>query len=123
MNDLEHTPQPATDTAAVLDPDVRFLLANERTLLAWVRTALALLAGGIALIHFGEPSALQVGFGITAMLLGATMATLGYVRYRAADRAIRAAQLPAAGFGPTVQVIGVVLFALAVAAIEINSVL
>ena len=28
----------------MLDPDVRFLLANERTLLAWVRTALAVLA-------------------------------------------------------------------------------
>jgi putative membrane protein len=32
------------------DPlDYRFSLANERTFLAWVRTSLALLAGGIAL--------------------------------------------------------------------------
>ncbi|RDH77359.1 DUF202 domain-containing protein [Mycolicibacterium moriokaense] len=30
------------------DPDYRFSLANERTFLAWIRTALALLAGGVA---------------------------------------------------------------------------
>jgi putative membrane protein len=29
-------------------PDYRFSLANERTFLAWIRTALALVAGGIA---------------------------------------------------------------------------
>lgn len=31
------------------DPDPRFTLANERTFLAWTRTSLAFLAGGIAL--------------------------------------------------------------------------
>src|SRR3954470_20484811 len=30
-------------------PDHRFSLANERTFLAWVRTSLAMLAGGVAL--------------------------------------------------------------------------
>ena len=30
------------------DPDYRFSMANERTFLAWIRTALALVAGGIA---------------------------------------------------------------------------
>jgi putative membrane protein len=30
------------------DPDYRFSLANERTFLAWIRTALALNAGGLA---------------------------------------------------------------------------
>lgn len=36
---------PSHDTS---DIDYRFSLANERTFLAWIRTALALLAGGIA---------------------------------------------------------------------------
>jgi putative membrane protein len=31
------------------EPDYRFTLANERTFLAWIRTALALLAGGVLL--------------------------------------------------------------------------
>ena len=34
--------------AAGHDPDYRFSLANERTFLAWIRTALALNAGGLA---------------------------------------------------------------------------
>ena len=31
-------------------PDYRFSLANERTFLAWIRTALGFLAAGVALI-------------------------------------------------------------------------
>ena len=32
--------------------DYRFILANERTFLAWMRTALGLVAGGVALDQF-----------------------------------------------------------------------
>lgn len=124
MHDPETARSPqATDTAAVLDPDVRFLLANERTLLAWIRTALTCLAGGIVLLHIGGSPGVQASFGVTAMVLGAIMAAVGYVRYRAADRAIRAARLPAPGYGPVVQVVGVVVFALAVAALGVSGVL
>lgn len=34
------------------EPDPRFTLANERTFLAWIRTSLALLAGGVAVEAF-----------------------------------------------------------------------
>jgi putative membrane protein len=37
------------------EPDPRFTLANERTFLAWIRTSLAFLAGGIALEAFAVP--------------------------------------------------------------------
>lgn len=33
-------------------PDYRFTLANERTFLAWVRTALAMMAAGVAVVQF-----------------------------------------------------------------------
>lgn len=33
------------------DPDYRFTLANERTFLAWIRTALGMLAGAVALVY------------------------------------------------------------------------
>lgn len=36
------------------EPDPRFTLANERTFLAWIRTALALLASGIAIEAFTQ---------------------------------------------------------------------
>ena len=34
------------------EPDPRFTLANERTFLAWIRTSLAMVAGGIAVEAF-----------------------------------------------------------------------
>ena len=42
------------------EPDVRFTLANERTYLAWIRTSLALIGGGLAasqLIDFQSEAA------------------------------------------------------------------
>ena len=39
------------------EPDARFSLANERTFLAWIRTALALIAAGVALEAFVLPIA------------------------------------------------------------------
>ena len=53
------------------EPDYRFTLANERTYLAWIRTALALIAGGVAVVQlvpeFGFPIArLVIGLALTA---------------------------------------------------------
>jgi hypothetical protein len=43
------------------DPDYRFSLANERTFLAWIRTALAILAGAVLLKQFATlPSTLPI---------------------------------------------------------------
>lgn len=74
------------------DPDYRFTLANERTFLAWIRTALALLAGGVLLHQFAtglEPriamTVIAVGLGVVSTVLS----LIAYTRWRANEVAMR----------------------------------
>ena len=82
------------------EPDYRFSLANERTLLAWVRTALALDVAGLGVIRFAPALGWAGGrelVGGVLVLFGAATAWSGYRRFLATDRAIRAGDpLPAA---------------------------
>ncbi|MFF8832819.1 YidH family protein [Streptomyces sp. NPDC015131] len=52
-------------------PDYRFSLANERTFLAWIRTALALVGGGFAVDQFLPDLRWGVRVGMALALLGA----------------------------------------------------
>lgn len=100
-----------------LDVDVRFLLANERTLLAWVRTSLTIQAGGIALtaLHHNQPV-----LGIAVLLLGVFVALIGYHRYRAADTSIRSGQQPATGGTAALQLSGIVAIAVVIALAQVT---
>jgi putative membrane protein len=73
------------------DPDFRFSLANERTFLAWVRTSLALLAGGVALdaVDIDGPEGLQTAVSVGLLVLGLLGATAAWVRWAATERAMR----------------------------------
>lgn len=95
-----------------LDPDARFLLANERTFLAWVRTSLAVMVGGIALAQLGHNSDAKNVVGMVVIVLGGFMALVGYLRFRAADRAIREGRLPMTGHEPLIQASGIAVVAL-----------
>lgn len=100
-----------------LDVDARFLLANERTLLAWIRTSLAVIAGGIALIALHKNHG-YIGAIVSA--LGAATTLMGYHRYRAADKAIRAGKLPPSGIGATAEVAMIVVTALLLAVAQLT---
>ena len=87
-------------------PDYRFTLANERTLLAWLRTALALVAGGVAVATYAPDLGVRWGSAVVALglvLSGLAVAVLGYRRWRGNEAAIRAGRpLPASWLMPTV---------------------
>lgn len=73
------------------EPDPRFTLANERTYLAWVRTSVACMAGGIAFDAFvvSAPDALRSTAGIGLVLIGIFCVVSGYRRWMLNERALR----------------------------------
>jgi putative membrane protein len=75
------------------EPDPRFTLANERTFLAWSRTALALVAAGLAIVQLlppfhGVPLGRHV-LGIPLIVLGAVVAVAAYVEMTRNQAAMR----------------------------------
>ncbi|WP_199589353.1 YidH family protein [Blastococcus sp. TF02A-26] len=89
------------------EPDPRASLANERTFLAWIRTALALAAGGVALEALDLPVAggLRLSAAVLLTTLGAGTPVLAWFRWAAVERALRLRQpLPASLLGPVVAV-------------------
>jgi putative membrane protein len=99
------------------EPDPRFSLANERTFLAWIRTALALLAGAAAVhvieldISTGAARAISAGMGLAGMLC-AVNAWWGWTRI---ERALRTAQPLPSNVGGAALTVLVVLAAIVVA--------
>lgn len=101
------------------EPDPRFTLANERTFLAWVRTALAMLAGGVALHALEVPGTpwLRTTLAVVLVLFGALVTVFALVRWARVERAMRMrAPLPGFGLGVVMTLavlIGAVLLAVA----------
>jgi inner membrane protein YidH len=103
------------------DPDPRFTLANERTYLAWMRTATAFVASGLGLEAFGgDLLAPAIHSAMAALLLvaGGVIAIASFVHWISAERALRADRtLPVPVMAP---VVGVVLIICAtVLAVEV----
>jgi putative membrane protein len=74
------------------EPDVRFTYANERTFLAWNRTALALIATGVAATQFLPKLEVTWGrrlLGLPLVALGAVVAAESFRQWRANERAMR----------------------------------
>lgn len=72
-------------------PDYRFSLANERTFLAWIRTALALVGGGFAVDQFlpGLRWGVRVGLAVALLAAGALCALRAVNHWVRCERAMR----------------------------------
>ncbi|MDN5756002.1 MAG: YidH family protein [Arthrobacter sp.] len=74
------------------EPDPRFTLANERTFLAWIRTSLAFLAGGIALEAFAFdafPTDLRKAISILVICLGLLISAGAVFRWLRIESSMR----------------------------------
>lgn len=72
--------------------DARFTLAAERTVLAWIRTALGFIAGGVAIVYVApdlRESWLEAVLGAVMVLLGCAIAITGGLRWRRTTRVLR----------------------------------
>ncbi len=103
------------------EPDARFSLANERTFLAWIRTAIALLVAGLAVAQFFESrsEATRMVIALPLVLIGAVIALRSYSGWEAKERALRLGEpLPSSSLprllGIAVGVIAIVAAVLAV---------
>ena len=76
-------------------PDYRFSLANERTFLAWIRTALGFLAAGVGLDQLAPDFATPLIREVLALLLcliAGVLAIYGYLRWLRNEKAMRLKQ-------------------------------
>jgi putative membrane protein len=94
-------------------PDYRFSLANERTFLAWIRTALALVGGGFAVDQFLPDLrwGVRVGMAIALLAVGGACALRAVNHWVRCERAMRRGEdLPVSRF-PVLLGVGVGLVA------------
>ena len=77
------------------DPDPRFSYANERTFLAWCRTALALMTAGLAITQLLPPFDVPGGrriIGLPLIAAGIVLAGGGLLQWLRTERAMRLGQ-------------------------------
>ncbi|WP_027501310.1 YidH family protein [Rhodococcus sp. UNC363MFTsu5.1] len=86
--------------AEIERPDERFTLASERTFLAWMRTSLGFLAGGIAMVHLVPDFStgwVRTLLGLVLILLAVAASLVGMRRWLQVRHALeRGAPMPEA---------------------------
>ncbi|MEV6349379.1 DUF202 domain-containing protein [Actinoplanes sp. NPDC051851] len=112
---------PARATTVGSQPDYRFSLANERTFLAWIRTGLALIAGGLACAQFLPPlpiARLREVISVALLVLGGLVALRAVDHWARTERAMRlGTDLPKSRFPAVLAIVVAVGAVLLVAAV------
>ncbi|MBH0775373.1 YidH family protein [Nocardia bovistercoris] len=103
------------------DIDYRFTLANERTFLAWMRTSLGLLAGGVAVETLVQPfhmAGLRRAVSMSCLVLAVVVAVGAYLHWRRVRAAMYSGEsLPGTLLVPILSVGVTVVAVLACAAV------
>ena len=107
------------------EPDARFTFANERTFLAWSRTALALVVAGLAIAQLlppfpGVPAGRHV-LAIPLIVLGAAISLISYHEWRRNQRALRLKHPLPRSLLPRILAISIAVMAAAAVAIVLVS--
>ena len=102
-------------------PTARDHLANERTLLAWIRTAITVVGLGFIVDRLaaqGQATPIETWAGIALVLFGAVLAMVGGYTYVRGER-----DLNAGTYKPTVTLYVVLVAAIAVVAVAVAALL
>jgi putative membrane protein len=107
------------------EPDARFTFANERTFLAWSRTALALVVAGLAIVQLLPPFA-GVPWGrhviaIPLIVLGAVISVTSYLELQRTQRALRRSKPLPRSLLPAILAGSIAALALLAAALVLTS--
>jgi len=119
------TPDADRDGTDGTEPDARFTLANERTFLAWSRTALALVVAGLGVAQLLPPfPGVPWGRSVIAtplILLGAAVSVLSYFEWMANQRSLRHGAPLVRSRLPRILAVTVAVIALLSAAVDLYS--
>jgi len=100
------------------EPDPRFTLANERTFLAWIRTSLAMLAGGVAVEAFMSDllgPGLRKTIAVLLLVLALIIGGGSFFRWLNVERAMRSkTPLPLPLIAPVLAIGGALVAAIMV---------
>ena len=109
------------------EPDPRYTFANERTFLAWSRTALALVVAGLGVVQLlppfpGVPWGRHV-LGVPLIVFGAVVAVTAYREWTMSQRAMRHEQPLPRSVMPVVMTVIIAAMAVAAAVVVLVSAL
>jgi putative membrane protein len=119
--DRPHGDEPVTET----EPDARFTFANERTFLAWTRTALAFMVAGLGIVQLlppfpGVPWGRHV-LGVPLIVVGAVIAVVSYIQWVRSQQALRRGEPLPRSVLPRILAITIVVMAAISAAVLLTS--